>query len=464
MHFSSAHASYASVAASTTNNDSNNSAALYSKPISAPWGNAYSYQAMQQAATQPAVPPAPVPPPSYHSVPPPSQLAAMSVKKPNPSRFSSITSDDTSTVNAAVSAQAQSRKVMGKQTPQPTSQPETLKLFVQRSFASCTTDKEREFVNSQLMTLIAKVSAEGRLHVHKWELEPTLRYIPPPDPAPVKAPIATLITAVTQPIKSSSTPTKYATNYASGIYGPAAAGVSKDSTDGRVSIQSTSNQGHQYSGASIYGPGGGNDGGPSNKGDAAAAVNGSKKKKKRDTVKVSEGDSPPVKKSVLAGLDKLDNPRELQMREKRQNRFQADSAISGGDKDNSSTLLHAPRSNRKKGQKQQQQLLQSQDMSEFDMESLKIVGTCVKLEKDYLRLTSAPHPSVVRPESVLWKALKLIKDKWADDIVDYVYMCSQLKSIRQDLTVQHIQNGNLLTVIILFCSCFTLSYSAWITN
>jgi hypothetical protein len=103
-------------------------------------------------------------------------------------------------------------------------------------------------------------------------------------------------------------------------------------------------------------------------------------------------------------------------------------------------------------------------MSEFDMESLKIVGTCVKLEKDYLRLTSAPHPSVVRPESVLWKALKLIKDKWADDIVDYVYMCSQLKSIRQDLTVQHIQNGNLLTVIILFCSCFTLSYNAWITN
>jgi hypothetical protein len=384
-------------------------------------------------------------------------MAAMSVKKPNPSRFSTITSDDTSTVNAVVSAQAQSRKVTGKQVSQPTSQPETLKLFVQRSFASCTTDKEREFVNSQLMTLIAKVSAEGRLHVHKWELEPTLRYIPPPDPAPVKAPMATLITAVTQPIKSSSTPTKYA----SGIYGPATAGVSKDSTAGRISTQSTSNQGHHYSGNSIYGPGGGNDGGPSNKGDAAAATaaaiaNGGKKKKKRDTVKVSEGDSPPVKKSVLAGLDKLDNPRELQMREKRQNRFQADSATSGGDKDTLSTLLHAPRSNRKKGQKQQQQLLQSQDMSEFDMESLKIVGTCVKLEKDYLRLTSAPHPSVVRPESVLWKALKLIKEKWADDMVDYVYMCSQLKSIRQDLTVQHIQNGNLLTVIILVCSCFKL--------
>ena len=394
-------------------------------------------------------------------------MAAMSVKKPNPSRFSSIIPDATSTVNAAatVSAQAQSRKATGKQVVQPTQQPETLKLFVQRSFASCSSDKEREFVNSQLKTLIAKVSAEGRLNVHKWDLEPTPRYhLPPSDPAPVKAPMADLTTAmmVTQPTKSASTPTKYAANHASGIYGPAtaatAAGVSKDWNDDRVATQSSSNhvgsnssQGYQHSNTNIYGPGGGNDGGPSIKGDAAAAAatinggtNGGKKKKKRDAVKASsEGDSPPVKKSVLAGLDKLDNPRELQMREKRQNRFQADTAAKD---DNSNTLLHAPRSNRKKGggsHQQKQQLLQSQDMSEFDMESLKIVGTSSKLEKDYLRLTSAPHPSVVRPESVLWKALKLIKDKWADDVVDYVYMCSQLKSIRQDLTVQHIQNGNL---------------------
>jgi hypothetical protein len=74
----------------------------------------------------------------------------------------------------------------------------------------------------------------------------------------------------------------------------------------------------------------------------------------------------------------------------------------------------------------------------FDMESLKIVGTCQKLEKDYLRLTSAPHHSVVRPESVLRKTVTLLKKKWAAEEVDYVYMCSQLKSLRQDLTVQHI--------------------------
>ncbi|EXJ90511.1 hypothetical protein A1O1_03614 [Capronia coronata CBS 617.96] len=68
-----------------------------------------------------------------------------------------------------------------------------------------------------------------------------------------------------------------------------------------------------------------------------------------------------------------------------------------------------------------------------------IVGRCQKLEKNYFRLTSAPNPDDVRPLEVLRKTLELLKKKWRSD-GNYVYICDQFKSLRQDLTVQHIKN------------------------
>ncbi len=52
----------------------------------------------------------------------------------------------------------------------------------------------------------------------------------------------------------------------------------------------------------------------------------------------------------------------------------------------------------------------------------------------------APHPSTVRPEPILKNALELVKKKWKASECDYEYACSQLKSIRQDCTVQRIKN------------------------
>ena len=66
-------------------------------------------------------------------------------------------------------------------------------------------------------------------------------------------------------------------------------------------------------------------------------------------------------------------------------------------------------------------------------------GTSEKLEKNYYRLTSAPLPETVRPLHVLQEALELLKRRWRADN-NYSYMCDQLKSIRQDLTVQHIES------------------------
>jgi hypothetical protein len=74
-----------------------------------------------------------------------------------------------------------------------------------------------------------------------------------------------------------------------------------------------------------------------------------------------------------------------------------------------------------------------------DADQGPVVGRCQTLEKNYFRLTSAPNPDTVRPLSVLKKALDLLKKKWKHD-GNYGYICDQFKSLRQDLTVQHIRN------------------------
>ncbi|KAI9158243.1 THP3 [Paramyrothecium foliicola] len=74
-----------------------------------------------------------------------------------------------------------------------------------------------------------------------------------------------------------------------------------------------------------------------------------------------------------------------------------------------------------------------------------IVGTSEVLEKKYLRLTAPPVPSNVRPERILKQTLDLLKKKWRKES-NYSYICDQFKSMRQDLTVQHIKNDFTVSV------------------
>ena len=79
------------------------------------------------------------------------------------------------------------------------------------------------------------------------------------------------------------------------------------------------------------------------------------------------------------------------------------------------------------------------DPNVIDWDEATVVGTSTKLEKPYLRLTSAPDPKTVRPLATLRQTLALLERKWEAER-NYAYICDQFKSVRQDLTVQRIKN------------------------
>ncbi len=75
-----------------------------------------------------------------------------------------------------------------------------------------------------------------------------------------------------------------------------------------------------------------------------------------------------------------------------------------------------------------------------DMPTGPVVGTNQSLEKGYFRLTAPPKAETVRPLHILEKSLAMLVKKWKAE-KNYNYICNQFKSLRQDLTVQHIKNA-----------------------
>jgi len=78
----------------------------------------------------------------------------------------------------------------------------------------------------------------------------------------------------------------------------------------------------------------------------------------------------------------------------------------------------------------------------FDWDRYTIVGTSQEIFKDYLRLTSEPKPETIRPYPVLQRTLTELKKRWKNKEsfgTSYNWICNQLKSLRQDLTVCRIR-------------------------
>uniref|UniRef100_A0ACD5YPQ5 Uncharacterized protein n=1 Tax=Avena sativa TaxID=4498 RepID=A0ACD5YPQ5_AVESA len=81
-------------------------------------------------------------------------------------------------------------------------------------------------------------------------------------------------------------------------------------------------------------------------------------------------------------------------------------------------------------------LVEEKPETQAKIDEASIVGTCGDTQKGFFRLTGPADPSKIRPKAVLVEALKLLQ---ASDR-DYNFKTDQLKSIRQDLAVQNIED------------------------
>ena len=130
----------------------------------------------------------------------------------------------------------------------------------------------------------------------------------------------------------------------------------------------------------------------------------------------------------------------------RQARFASTTSSSNND-NNAKDNLMAPLAAGRGGKKRKESDIGTnhQKKGSKRIKSLSLVGTNTMLEKEYLRLTSFPKAEQVRPLHILRQSLDHVKAKYVQD-EDFEWTNTQLKSIRQDLTVQGIRESFVLDV------------------
>ena len=80
------------------------------------------------------------------------------------------------------------------------------------------------------------------------------------------------------------------------------------------------------------------------------------------------------------------------------------------------------------------------------MSSEAILGTCMTMEKGFIRIQAMPNPDTVRPEKVLVKWAERLQVKYDTAEADYEWICDQFKAIRQDMVIQHLRNANTVAI------------------
>ncbi|XP_065190105.1 leukocyte receptor cluster member 8-like isoform X2 [Sycon ciliatum] len=295
--------------------------------------------------------------------------------------------------------------------------PPAMKEYVQDIFQSCKTDEEKDKCESYLRDMLQKSFRDGWAWTTDWKAKPRFSSEDVP--------------SRTQPTTGSTHVSRWQTaSGTGGVTGATSTGkrgrgrgrgrnVFRGQSDSYRRRRSRSSSSSRSSRSSSYSDS--DDSESSGAGRSTTFARGRGKDIKSRLTQVAAGKKKKKKQKNLTFSHEMDAGK-LKVR---QNRFVQQRSMPQFER--TSIMDHIFRMNNDTGE-------------DRESASAKFTGTCKDLEKPYLRLTSAPLPNQVRPESVLHKSLELVKQRWKAQACKYLTVCEQLKSIRQDLTIQCIRN------------------------
>ncbi|KAJ3669159.1 hypothetical protein LUZ60_011109 [Juncus effusus] len=351
--------------------------------------------------------------------------------------------------------------------------PVALRGYVERSFARCKTDAQRTANENLMKEVITKASTDGTLYTKNWDLEPLFPLLAGDSTTTKNTQDSTIFSQVPKTRRKSrwdtveeetpqkkiepfnissntnttSTPKNYINNNNKNINNYSAKDTSFTRPD---TTPKTDAKGWNYvKFISAQKPS------TFNKPVPAQQQKSRKRKagfsqKPGSQIHDSSSDSDEEKeltKYYSTAISLANNPEEKKRRESRSKRFDKRKIENFAQSDNSiiqrkanamliAKSYNSDNNNSYYNNGNNYNNNNNLAVEDIDWDSLTVKGTCQEIEKKYLRLTSAPDPATVRPEEVLEKALEMVQKSNRN----YLYKCDQLKSIRQDLTVQRIQN------------------------
>ncbi|XP_057789186.1 SAC3 family protein A isoform X2 [Salvia miltiorrhiza] len=437
-------------------NFQNQQNSTYSQVSTSPYPASYpaSYQVSQSHQTSfQTLPPPPEPLDSRKTsklqIPTNPRIApnlSMSVSKPNKDNPATTTAVKPAYISVAT--QQPNEKVVPQEEAdglKPAVFPNSLRGYVERALARCKNDRQKAACQAIMKEVITKATADGTLYTRDWDIEP-LFPIPNTDAVDKYDTEFPVLTSATQKVKSPSrrvksrwepiSEEKVADNKTSSMsFGTPKYGAwnNKQFSGGKIENKVSLGTKFSFTDQKYF-----------NRNTARPA----KRQRLGEDLNAADGGETSsdsdmeqnLTKYYSAAITLADTPEEKKKRENRSKRFDRGHGTRAEKvklkaKDLGAGNLYARRASALILSKTFDES-GSKAVEDIDWDALTVKGTCQEIEKRYLRLTSAPDPATVRPEEVLEKALEMVQNSQKN----YLYKCDQLKSIRQDLTVQHIRN------------------------